>query len=101
MGTTSDNMKASSEASKSVLGGIASKWQGRRSKKDDSPRTFVDSVSEAYDTLHKLIAIKDADFRTEKNKESENARKLAFLRTMQFHLEEVMDLAVEYNEGKS
>ncbi len=101
MGTTSDNMKASTESSKSVLGGIASKWQGRRGKKSDAPRTFVDSVSEAYDTLHKLVAIKDADFRTEKGKETENARKLALLKTMEFHLEEVMDLAVEYNEDKS
>lgn len=102
MGNTKDNMKPTTETGKALFGNIASKWRGKKDQGtvQDAPKAFVDHVTEAYEALAKLILQKEVEFSNEKGSELANSRKLAYLKSMGFHLESVMDLAVTYEAEK-
>ena len=70
----------------------------KKTKVEDVPKTFADMLIEADSCLQMLLIKKEADLNTEKGKETENTKKLAFLKTMDFHLASIVDLASEYSE---
>ena len=104
MGSCKDTLKDSKkeletlekdrDKSTSLLGRMRGR---RRSDKDDN----LGSLLQRSDVIvSRLIATKEGELRTEKGSEEYNQQALAKLKTMQFHLEEIVALVEDYLDGE-
>lgn len=93
MGDTKSQMTGNTDKAKSLFGTIMSK----KKKSDDAqPQTFADKLAEIDTDLEKIILNKEAEFKNEKGQEDKNRVALGRLRTMRFHLDEMINAAAEY-----
>jgi len=95
MGNCKDNMKPSSLTDTKKFGLFKSKRQNADNK-DTEPPTFADVINDADEMLGKLIAKKEAELQTETGNESKNRVSLSILRSMSWHLDQIIENAVEY-----
>jgi hypothetical protein len=105
MGDCRSNMKPTNPpASGAKDDGGFSIFKGRR-KRDTSTTqqkatNFADNVEAAERKLQELIVQKETELKTETGQEVYNRNALSHLRTMHFHLEEIIFLAEAYSELK-
>jgi len=97
MGDCKDNMKKTGKNSvvKAALGMLP-----RKKPKDDiadAPRKFADVISEADEKIGELVAQKTRELADESDKEY-NSNALAMLKTIQWHIDEVIDKMADYGE---
>lgn len=95
MGDTKSAMQATSDKAKGLLGTIMSK-KPKAKDAQAGAQTFADRVGDLDTELDKLIVGKEADLRTEKGQEEKNTQSLAKLRTMRFHLDEMIEQIANY-----
>lgn len=96
MGDCKDNMTPKDSKSKNLFDKF--KGRGRKSKTtEDKAENFADQIASSHESLEKLIITKEADLKNEKGQEKSNGIKLAKLRTMAFHLEEIVEVASSYD----
>jgi hypothetical protein len=97
MGTAKDQMTAKTDEGK----GIWSKL-GVKSKKKETITQKAESVPDMMAALEKklgeLILVKESDLANESGKESANRKKVAILRSMMFHLEQMAEVGSEYDQ---
>jgi hypothetical protein len=98
MGSCKDSMTPKTERSKSLFGKVLSRKKPADSK-EAKARTFADAVTEADDSLDRLIVTKETELATEKGEEEYNRKALARLRTIRFHLDEIIETAAEYSNS--
>jgi len=66
--------------------------------KEEKAQNLADHMQAVEEGIDKLVTIKEADLNAEKGKEDSNHRKLALLRTMQFHSNLMINAAAGYGE---
>lgn len=94
MGDCKDNMIPSKDANSTGFGFFKSKRKANPS--DNTEPNFADIINQADETLAKLITKKEIDLKTEKNQESKNKTSLAILHSMSWHLDQIVELGIEY-----
>ena len=94
MGDTKKQMSSITDKAKEMFGKVASK---RKPTISDGPQTFADRLAEIDESLDRIIVNKEAELKNEKGQEEKNSLALAKLRTMRFHLDEVIHAASEYS----
>ena len=91
MGECKESLKTVTDKGKKLLSKL---------KKNIEPTTtvesFTDTLADLDDSLGKLISIKEKDYSNEKGSEEENSKKLALLKTMQFHLDSIVNQINDY-----
>ena len=95
MGNCKNNMTAKTKKGTSLI----KKVKNRLCKNDDvqeTAETFVDTLAILDDKLGDLIKTKESDLDKEKGQEVTNEKKLAKLKTVQYHLDAIVILADEY-----
>lgn len=106
MGDVKSNLSPKTEKGKSLLDRF------KRNKKDDekvtearkeellkqeiAAKNFIDTLAATEEKLETLLAIKEKDLATEKDKTFENTLKLAKLKTMRFHFNALMEEVISY-----
>ena len=108
MGDCKSQMKKSTSSSKPATKtekkGIFGRLAGKSKKKDSDDNreqiadTFADHVDQAQQKLTKLLSIKTEDLKNESGREDYNRRALGKLETMNFHLDQIIDLASDYGQ---
>lgn len=104
MGSTKSNMKTtkkkapkkSSKDRKKSTDSLFGRFSKR--KKLDAPQTFADMIEMADECLNKLLTEKEVDLEKEKGDERYNTVAVAYLESMRFHLDCIMDHAGAYGE---
>jgi len=100
MGDCKDNMKPK-QTTKPKDGDKVFGVFKRKSRIKD-PRTSAESLADMINNsdkrLNELIVTKQAELKTESGREDYNRKALGYLETMQFHLDQISDIAVEYSE---
>lgn len=101
MGGCKDNMKTTNtkngkveDKGKSFLGILPRK----RKPEEDTAKTFADMVEMLDKKVGELIIQKDAELKNESGRESYNRNALAILKTMQFHIDEIIEQMAQYSE---
>lgn len=94
MGDVKNNMSSCTEKGKKLL----NKVLPEKKRTEDTAQTFVDKLADTYELLEKLIAVKTQDLASENNNVEYNQKQLAKLKTMFFHLDEVVSLINLYNK---
>jgi hypothetical protein len=103
MGSVKDSMKSSKPSpdgdSKNVLGGL-SKYlpKKKRPQPETKAQNFGDFIESSKESVLSLITTKETELRTEKGREEYNQRALARLKTMDYHLDSIIELISEYND---
>ena len=97
MGTCKDNMTPKTEKGKSLLDKAKDKLCGKPDSTDKA-ENFVDTLANLDELVGKLVSDKEDDLDKEKGKEVANEKKLAKLKTMQYHLNEIVLLADQYQK---
>ena len=92
MGDVKDNMESDKLERKGVLGRFV-----RRQRKE-SPETFAEMIEVADRTLDDLVRKKKIDKENENGDFEYNEKAVAYLETMRFHLDCIIDLAASYGE---
>ena len=97
MGECKSQMKDIDKTKKSgIFGGL--KKNKKKEDKKSQGETFAKYINESEEILTKLIEIKEKDLKDEKGQETKNAKSLAQLKSMAFHLDSIVDIAGEYGE---
>jgi hypothetical protein len=108
VGDVKENLSPKTEKGKSLFDRFKKKdkkgTSSETSKKDtalkqEAAQTFIDTLAVTEEKLEKLISIKTSDLSSEKNSIPENTIKLAKLKTMRFHLNEIVEEAISYSNG--
>ena len=96
MGQTKDEMKPTETKKGTGLGRLL----GRRksTSAEESADKFADMIERSQDRLGELLAIKRNDLDKEKGQEAANAKKVAYLEIMQYHLDSIVETASRYAE---
>lgn len=101
MGSCKDNMKPSdSGKDKESLFGRVLPRRRKKAEDDNSPKNFCDHILAADTILSELTAVKARDLDAEKGQETANAKKLAIYKTIQFHMDSIIDGLNDYNDVK-
>jgi hypothetical protein len=102
MGDCKTNMTTSKSEKVKAKSGLLGVLPRRKKREDvaSAPKRFADILEEADLKLNDLITIKTADLKHEKGSEDYNQQALALLKTMQFHLDGIIDLVADYAELK-
>lgn len=98
MGDVKNQMKATTDKASKLFGIIKSK----KPKAQDTQaiaQTFCDKLAEIDSDLERLIIVKEGDLKNEKGQEEKNRVSLSRLRSMKFHLDELINQAAEYSES--
>ncbi len=93
---TKTTKKEEEEKGPTTLFGKVKNWKRKKETVEEAATSFTDHVEMSYEKIGKLVATKEGELNSESGKENYNQRALVRLKTMAFHLEEIMDLAVEY-----
>jgi len=72
----------------------------RVKKDEETAEQFVELVDETSTRIEKLVAVKEKDLDSEKSQYEENIQKLAILKEIRFHIDEIIELSVSYAENK-
>ena len=104
MGDVKNNMSTTTPAKKTgdKVFGIFERRTPRKDQDDQTTaQTFADMINLADKRLAELVAKKEVELKTEGTSAEEYNRKaLALLKTMQHHLDEVINTAADYGEIK-
>ena len=102
MGGCKDNMKTTNtkngkveDKGKGFLGILPRK---RRQEKEDTAKTFADMVEIVDKKVGELIIQKDVELKSESGRETYNRQALAMLKTIQFHIDEIIEQMAQYSE---
>lgn len=98
MGTVKEEMKPKSEKGKSLLGKVMSRR--KRSTPEDKAETFADHLAKTESKINELVIQKEAELNAESGRRDYNERQLARLKSMRWHIEEVVELAAQYGEDE-
>jgi uncharacterized protein YllA (UPF0747 family) len=101
MGAVKDEMETTKDLRQSITDKVKEGLKGLRGKRSNGDpqttgKTFADLIVEADTKLRELIAIKTKDLSTETSDVAYNRKALAHLNTMEYHLDEIANLAEEY-----
>ena len=100
MGDCKDNMVSKDSSKKSVnkkrgfLGLLPRKQN--RSDIEDTPRLFADMIEEADAKINELVIQKSVEYQNESGEEAHNLKALAVLKTIQYHIDETIELMADY-----
>lgn len=110
MGSVKEELKSSDKKLKTVdakdgvaakAGGVFGRFTKRKAARDTpevQASTFADLIEEAETRLQALITTKETELSNESGREEYNRRALSRLKTMQFHLDQIMDTAADYGD---
>jgi hypothetical protein len=104
MGDCKDNMKTTGskekvedkDKGKGFLGILPRK----RKQEEDTAKTFADLVEMIDKKVNELTIQKEIELKNESGRETYNRQALAMLKTMQFHIDEIIEQMAQYSELK-
>jgi hypothetical protein len=99
MGTAKEQLTPQNDETKSLFSRF--KKKGKTEKKEKGSENLADHLQSTDGLLDEVIRVKEIDLKSEKGQEAVNRQKLALLRTMRFHLDEVINVAAEYGDVKA
>ena len=99
MGTAKEQLTPKTDETKTLFSRFRKK--NKPEEKNKEPQNLADHLQSADTLLDNILHVKEIDLRSEKGKEEENRKKVAVLRTMRFHLDEVINGAAEYGDIKA
>ena len=104
MGGCKDNMKTTSNKD---TGKVEDKGKGflgilprKRKQEEDTAKTFADMVEMIDKKVNELTIQKEVELKNESGRETYNRQALAMLKTMQFHIDEIIEQMAQYSELK-
>ena len=107
MGDCKDNMKSSkkdhhqgNKKRNSLLGFLPRKKGKKFDDVIETPKKFADVIAEADEKIGDLVRQKSFELDKEADSEEYNRKALAVLRTIQFHIDEVIDQMADYADLK-
>jgi hypothetical protein len=98
---TSKDHQQSSKKNKKKGGGLG--FLSRKKKPDDyveAPKKFADIIEEADKKIGELVIQKSVELDKEAGNEEYNRKALAVLKTIQYHIDEVIEQMADYADLK-
>ena len=98
---TMDKKDDKKDVKDSLLGFLPRKKKREVEDDDNTPKKFANYIQASDDMIGKMIVQKATEFSKEKGDEEYNSKALALLKTIQFHVDEIIDNMADYGELRS
>ena len=85
---------------KEGLLGLLPRKKGKRVEIEEAPRQFADIIEEADGKITELVIQKNTELNQEGGNEEYNRKALALLKTIQYHIDETIELMADYADLK-